>query len=61
VARRSKIEREEGGADLVIVPLLPYRTGFSLEYRQNGDRDRRTRCSARVLPQLRCARRALAS
>jgi len=52
VARRSKIEREEGGADLVIVPLLPYRTGFSLEYRQmaiaTGERAARA-----VLPQLR--------
>ena len=52
VARRIKIEREESGADLVIVPLLPYRTGFSLEYRQmaiaTGERAARA-----VLPQLR--------
>lgn len=52
VARRIKIEREEGGADLVIVPLLPYRTGFSLDYRQmtiaTGERAARA-----VLPQLR--------
>jgi len=52
VARRIKIEREEAGADLVIVPLLPYRTGFSLEYRQmaiaTGERAARS-----VLPQLR--------
>lgn len=52
VARRIKIEREEGGADLVIVPLLPYITGFSLDYRQmaiaTGERAARA-----ALPQLR--------
>lgn len=52
VARRIKIEREEGGADLVIVPLLPYRTGFSTEYRKmaiaTGERAARA-----MLPQLR--------
>jgi NTE family protein len=52
VARRIKIEREEGGADLVIAPPLPYITGFSLEYRQmaiaTGERAARA-----ALPQLR--------
>ena len=52
VARRVKIEREEGSADLVIVPLLPYITGFSLEDRQmaiaTGERAARA-----ALPQLR--------
>ena len=52
VARRVKIDREAGGADLMIVPLLPYRTGFSVEYRQmaiaTGERAARA-----LLPQLR--------
>ena len=34
VERRAKIEREAGGADLIIAPPLPYITGFNTDYRK---------------------------
>jgi NTE family protein len=34
IERRRKIAREEGGADVVIAPRLPYLTGFSTDYRR---------------------------
>jgi NTE family protein len=34
VDRRVKIEREAGGADVIIEPPLPYITGFNFDYRK---------------------------
>ena len=34
IDRRVKIEREAGGADVIIEPPLPYITGFSTDYRR---------------------------
>ena len=52
VERRAKIERESGGADLIIAPPLPYITGFNADYRRMAIATGEAAARA-VLPQIR--------